>query len=113
MKKYSMWLFYVLALISALSSIPNTLCDVEIIINEINSNTLQKLELLEFVELHCFKGSNEGIVPAPMESLNKYKILIVSGYDDKIKSATIEMVANLWSKKCNNHGFFVLGGSQV
>jgi hypothetical protein len=71
----------------------------EVVINELNSNTPQKPEKLEYIELRCFQLNNGEVTSGRRASLDGLKLLIISGYHTKYKSPTIEMVANLWNCK--------------
>jgi len=73
-----------------------------VVINEINTETPDKPEKQEFIELIAFGTSAGSFTQLKDFNLRGYKIIVISAYNKAIKASSIELVANLWNSQIKN-----------
>ena len=79
-----------------------------VVINELNTDTPQKPEKFEFIELRSFCSGN----PSNF-SLRGYKLIGIGTGTVTSTIETIDLVVTLWNQRTNNDGIFTIGGSDV
>lgn len=89
-------------------SIEENYKDCIVVINELNTDSADKPEKYEFIELLSTCKGKQMSIP-----LRGYKLILLTTGTANAKEISIELVASLWFCRTNDNGLFTIGGQSV